>query len=152
MPTVATARYIRGPVKHFKIPASVARSRVLSSFDGGHHLFRSQLILSLRAAIVALMVSHGAAFAANDDHSANEVMPGCRQFGQGAPNFGTPYCVGLVDGLNYLHANSCPPSEVTSGQMVRVVVQYIDRRPARMHENFKKLALEALTAAWPCKR
>ena len=36
-------------------------------------------------------------------------------------------------------------------QTVRVVVQYIDSRPERMHEDFKKLALEAMKAAWPCK-
>jgi hypothetical protein len=43
------------------------------------------------------------------------------------------------------------PDGVATGQMVRVVVSYIDARPARMHEPFKGLALEALRAAWPCK-
>jgi Rap1a immunity proteins len=33
-----------------------------------------------------------------------------------------------------------------------VVIKYIEARPERMHEQFGKLALEALTAAWPCKR
>jgi hypothetical protein len=32
------------------------------------------------------------------------------------------------------------------------VVKYIDDRPARMHENFKVLAIEALRAAWPCEK
>ncbi len=39
----------------------------------------------------------------------------------------------------------------TVGQEVRVVVAYIDARPARMHEPFIALALEALQKAWPCK-
>src|SRR4051794_16854802 len=46
---------------------------------------------------------------------------------------------------------SCPPKRVTSEQVVRVVVAYIERRPQRMHENFKELALEALRDAWPCR-
>jgi Rap1a immunity proteins len=29
---------------------------------------------------------------------------------------------------------------------------YIEARPERMHEPFRKLALEALGEAWPCKR
>jgi Rap1a immunity proteins len=41
---------------------------------------------------------------------------------------------------------------VTTVQSVAVVVKYIEARPQRMHEPFGKLALEALTAAWPCKR
>jgi len=35
---------------------------------------------------------------------------------------------------------------------VRVVVRYIEQRPGRMHENFLRLANEALTEAWPCRR
>jgi hypothetical protein len=34
--------------------------------------------------------------------------------------------------------------------MVRVVVAYIEARPARVHEDFRNLALEALREAWPC--
>ena len=30
--------------------------------------------------------------------------------------------------------------------------RYIEARPQRMHEPFGKLAFEALTAPWPCKR
>jgi len=41
---------------------------------------------------------------------------------------------------------------VTTVQSVAVVVKYIEARPERMHELFGVLALEALTAAWPCKR
>ena len=41
---------------------------------------------------------------------------------------------------------------MTFGQSVAVVVKYIQERPERMHEDFGKLALEALIAAWPCKR
>jgi hypothetical protein len=43
------------------------------------------------------------------------------------------------------------PDEVTLGQIVRVVVAYIDARPAEMHADFVQLALEALRTAWPCR-
>jgi hypothetical protein len=42
------------------------------------------------------------------------------------------------------------PDRVTVGQEVRVVVAYIEARPARMHENFVGLAYEAVRPAWPC--
>jgi Rap1a immunity proteins len=42
------------------------------------------------------------------------------------------------------------PPNLNWGQRVRVVIQYIDSRPERPHENFFDLAAEALRAAWPC--
>ena len=45
----------------------------------------------------------------------------------------------------------CPPKEATRGQSVAVVIKYVEARPQRMREDFGKLAIEALTAAWPCK-
>ncbi|SRR6266436_5896897 len=100
----------------------------------------------------------------------NEMMPHCRNaldpkspenlYAQGA-------CVGTIVGIAFvavsLNALSpsdenvrrelCvnPPATGTRGQLVRTVVAYIDARPARMHENFGVLALEALRDAWPCK-
>jgi Rap1a immunity proteins len=61
---------------------------------------------------------------------------------------------GFLDGLSFgLEGRDfCPPREVTTGQGVAVVVKYIEARPKRMHERFGDLALEALKAAWPCKR
>ena len=35
---------------------------------------------------------------------------------------------------------------------ISVVIKYIEARPERMHEQFGDLAIEALMAAWPCKR
>jgi len=45
----------------------------------------------------------------------------------------------------------CPPQNVTTGHTVRVVIAYIERRPERMHEDFRGLALEAIHEAWPCR-
>jgi Ssp1 endopeptidase immunity protein Rap1a len=66
-------------------------------------------------------------------------------------------CAGTIEGLGYMASllprekRPCPPPSVTNGQVVRVVVAYIERRPQRMHENFKELTLEALHDAWPCR-
>jgi hypothetical protein len=43
------------------------------------------------------------------------------------------------------------PVGVNNGQMVGVVVRYIEARPYRMHEPFLPLALEALFDAWACR-
>jgi hypothetical protein len=61
-------------------------------------------------------------------------------------------CGGVVEGIIFATTAACVPRTVTNNQAVRVVVKYIDDRPARLHENFKALAEEALMAAWPCKK
>jgi hypothetical protein len=108
-------------------------------------------------ALIAMMLNCGAAFAEADQSSANYVMRGCRDFissglssAQRSP-ISQGFCVGAVMGIAFASQGLCIPSNVTSGQEVRVVVKYIDDRPARLHESFMLLAFEALRAAWPCK-
>ena len=87
-------------------------------------------------------------------HSANFVMKGCRLFASEKHNsdlFYQGYCMGLLVGLPYADPMICMP-RATNYQTARVVVQYIDQQPARLHEDFIDLALEALRRAWPCKR
>ncbi|WP_409997233.1 Rap1a/Tai family immunity protein [Bradyrhizobium cosmicum] len=62
------------------------------------------------------------------------------------------YCAGLVVGLRYMYDDACVPDGATPNQVLRVVVQYIDSRPARLHEDFRILALEAMKQSWPCNR
>ena len=97
----------------------------------------------------------------NDVHSANQILPACQKF-LAATDPGSAVrqgeCAGIIEGLSYMadllppDRSSCRPQAVIHGQMIRVVVAYIERRPQRMHESFKRLALEALHDAWPCKR
>jgi len=112
------------------------------------------------ALIGVLILNCGAALAEVDLHSANNIMPGCRQWN--APVLG-PVSDDLVKGICYgkivtlvelsQNRDFCISSaSVTDGQFIRVVVQYIDSRPARQHEDFLLLAREALQAAWPCKK
>ena len=104
------------------------------------------------ALIAAMMLNYEASLAA-DVSTANYVMAGCRGFLQTPiqTRLEAGYCAGAVRALVYAAPGVCAPPYGTNEQGVRVVVQYIDSRPARLHENFMDLALEALKAAWPCK-
>jgi hypothetical protein len=108
--------------------------------------------------ITAMIFNCEIALAEVDRSSANYLMPGCRAFLQPSspsPVFTvmllTAECSGLIEGLIYARTTVCLPAGVTSAQAIRIVVKYIDDEPARLHENFKALALEALRAAWPCR-
>ena len=84
-------------------------------------------------------------------------MEGCRAAIGDRATDSSGYCLGLVDGIVYGETGRdtfCIPSGagVTLGQEVRVIVAYIDARPARLHHDLRLLALEALIDAWPCKR
>jgi hypothetical protein len=51
-----------------------------------------------------------------------------------------------------LHNAFVPSPSSTYEQAIRVVIDYVDKRPARLNEDFTVLAQEALRAAWACKR
>jgi len=127
----------------------------------------------LLGAALALTVT--AAPAAEDVESANYIMPGCRAILE-LKSYDNLHvqgmCAGIVNTIaimgrymelslqrfplpvdDYRRQWMCieTPIGSTLGQEVRIVVAYIDSHPARMHEDFKFLALEALRAAWPCK-
>jgi Rap1a immunity proteins len=118
-------------------------------------MFRS---LSLSTAIlIAGATVASEAFGEADLHSANAVVSGCRFYDGPTTSqnprfdpFGQGYCIGLLEGLDY-EGLRCRPREVTLGQVVRVVLKYVDNRPERMHEDFRVLAIEAMKAAWPCR-
>ncbi len=90
-----------------------------------------------------------------DPNSATSAMPGCRAAvaePRRPADYSVGYCTGVVSGVSYMALDVCTPARVTLGQMMRVVVHYIDARPARQHETFEKLVEEALKSAWPCPR
>jgi hypothetical protein len=109
--------------------------------------------------IAAMMLNGGVAFAEEKDFSANAFMPKCRGFTNDRltaanNNWNSGYamgeCIGLIEGLNA--TIGCEPPKATVTQIVLVVLKYIDARPARLNEDFRLLAAEALVAAWPCKK
>jgi hypothetical protein len=108
--------------------------------------------------IAAFALNSDFALAEADLNSANYIMPGCRAFLEPDPpkdmntKFLSTQCRAIIRGLVYaLSSNICPPKSKETHEDVRVVVKYIDEQPARLHEQFFALALEALRAAWPCK-
>src|SRR5262245_5392843 len=103
---------------------------------------------------VVMMSASGAATAQPEMSTANAVMPGCRAvISQDKRDpFGIGRCVGLVEATMSLGSSLgrlafCFPEGASTAQGVRIVVQYIDGRPTRMHENFVLLAVEAFRAA-----
>jgi hypothetical protein len=94
-----------------------------------------------------------------DTDSANFMLPHCKRFlvvEPGKATFTEGICAGSITSLSFVGEilsstrRFCFPQNVTNEQMVRVVVAYIEARPARMHEDYRNLALEALREAWPC--
>jgi hypothetical protein len=108
---------------------------------------------------LAMLVTASAANAQADIDTANYMLPYCKQFvnppvdhvpsAMEALSIG--FCAGMVSGIGFSDARDiCTPGEAMLNQMVGVVVAYIEAHPARVHENFKLLAAEALRSAWPC--
>jgi hypothetical protein len=117
-------------------------------------MFRPQLRLGLHGIVVvaALMLGGVDGFAQRQDiDSANYLLPGCRDLMNQTKviSWDKPFCSGMVHGL--MVAPNCRPIGVTEKQVHHVILKYIDDRPARMHEDFRTLALEAMASAWPCK-
>jgi Rap1a immunity proteins len=113
------------------------------------------------ATALALLAQQGVALAQSKDiYSANFIIRGCRShLANDARDLLTAtldgHCAGVVTTIYFFkttHFGICAPRGANVGQAIRVVVNYIDQRPQRMHENFMLLALEALQQAWPCRR
>jgi hypothetical protein len=105
-------------------------------------------------AVAILLLALMMPASAEDMNSANYILPGCKPLAPGSTaTWKHGLCAGFVAGVAFARKPIvCVPEEVTTGQVMAVVVKYIEARPERMHEGFGSLALEALTAAWPCKR
>jgi hypothetical protein len=102
---------------------------------------------------------------AQDISSGNYYLPFCKAATQRQHPanvtldevFGEGLCMGILTVLfSFPEAlapakRSCPPAGSTKGQALRVVVAYLDARPAMLHEDFVVLATNALRDAWPCR-
>jgi hypothetical protein len=122
------------------------------------------MIVFERALICAAIVLSGSAATAQKvgfENSANALFQGCKAAAQNEkvdPQTATvaSYCNGVIyalasvsDLLSNPMQRSCVPA-ISTGQMMRVVVKFIDDHPERLHENFVQLALEVFHRTWPC--
>ena len=110
-------------------------------------------------AVAILLLALTMPASAEGTTTANQMLPGCKGLRDNSMTSGVSVyqqgrCGGYVASLVYGGGEQefCSPKGVSIGQAVAVVIKYIEARPERMHEPFGGLALEALTAAWPCKR
>src|SRR5262245_18516067 len=135
----------------------------MSEGSSGEAVSRSGSAIVLLEFLAAALLPQSADAQRYGHESANDMVPNCKKFlapregpDNRTPAWGQGVCRGIIPPLNEPsqfsppHLRSCSPDGVTSGQAVRVVLAYIERRPQRMHENFKSLAIEALHEAWPC--
>lgn len=96
--------------------------------------------------------------AQNADRSANAMLKHCKvALRDGPMEMMQGVCFGYVDMVAFIGdvipkpVQNCPPKGVTTRQLLRVVVKYIEDRPHRMHEDFRFLTVDALKDTWPCK-
>jgi hypothetical protein len=125
-------------------------------------MFRLLLVMAgVSGSIVATFVGTEAQ-SRSDARSANYLLQGCRIVAADAvPPEGqfvqATLCLGKLEALAFFAssingpAKACPPSEAPVSQVAKVVVDYLDRHPAELHEPFLGLAYNAVAEAWPCK-
>ncbi|HEX2656600.1 MAG TPA: Rap1a/Tai family immunity protein [Xanthobacteraceae bacterium] len=96
---------------------------------------------------------------AADVNSGNFMLPYCKQWVESermSDRF-SGICAGTIATLAW-NASAleypwrfCAPDGVTNGQLGRVVVSHFEKHPEELHLEFRKLALDALKQAWPCR-
>jgi hypothetical protein len=135
---------------------------------GGDQRRISMRAIIISASLVLALAQVGPALA----EDANHILPGCRAVTdeQSLKDVAeTKECLGIIEGMrvgatlqsHILKAEPpfCIPDNVTRSQMVRVVVEYIDRQspilttgaPDKDANMLSYFAHFALRQAWPCK-
>jgi hypothetical protein len=64
-------------------------------------------------------------------------------------------CAGIVVGIEEALRTfelACPPDGITNEQLVRMVVNEIERHPEKMHEDFIVPASAIFMATWSCRK
>jgi hypothetical protein len=64
------------------------------------------------------------------------------------------FCAGVVLGISEMLTApfACIPNSVPAEQIVQAVVNFADRQPETMKDNFGLLVGAALSVAWPCPK
>jgi hypothetical protein len=113
----------------------------------------------LAAAAIAIAATTTSALA-QQSYTANAMLGPCKRFADSgsasSPSEGM--CVGSLYSIfsvsTYFPPSQsfCSPDNIHALQLARVAIKYMEDNPARLHEPFSSLAIEAFRKAWPCKR
>lgn len=87
----------------------------------------------------------------------SDILPACKAMaaGDGDKMFDQGQCYATVSTLISVGEHMkdiCAPKDATVGQGVEFVIKYLEANQPRLGEQFTKLAVEALTQAWPCSK
>jgi hypothetical protein len=110
----------------------------------------------LLALFIALASGHSAS--AQIYRSGSDLLEGCRDLVANRETAPGVYCLATVIATRNLaqylmeSMRSCPPTETTNGQVVRLVTKYMEDHPERLHEPHQAVILLALRETYPCKR
>jgi|SRR5215469_1142693 hypothetical protein len=114
----------------------------------------------MKAILVAIALVAVPTATSAGEFTGNDLLPACRdfvdkQFHKDPLNQGQ--CIGIIQALAFAaidqpfqSSRSCPPENVTVGQLTTVVVRWLEKRPQDWHKPFFTLVLYALHDAWPC--
>ena len=102
--------------------------------------------------------------------TGHDLLPYCQSAdnslnGRGVPSgdtqqaVGEGLCMGIIAGIRYVVTSSivdpkyrlCIPDNVSTGQALSVVVNYMRNRPDQLNNIFSTVALSALVDTWRCK-
>jgi len=60
------------------------------------------------------------------------------------------FALGVASTLQIVDPRTCLPQGGTVGQLVRVIIQYLEANPAELHKEASGLAIAAFRKAFPC--
>ena len=108
--------------------------------------------------LAAALLLGAAPAAAGSNLTGNDLLERCSASASANPiQWGVclGYVMAIADALGQGRplngVRACPPPDATSGQMMDVVRQWLERNPARRHLGGAPLVAAALQQAFPCK-
>jgi hypothetical protein len=98
------------------------------------------------------------ATASPDPRSGNAMLTGCKRALTEQADAKSYFCMGVVDTLRTMRrfyteeTTFCSPPEVTTEQLLRVTIKFMEEHPDLLDRSFIILALASYQRAWPCKK
>jgi hypothetical protein len=88
--------------------------------------------------------------------SGEDLTKDCSESNQALQTLCSSYLVGALDMLDSLEASTdipnltCVPTDVTAGQMAKVIAKYGNDHPEELHQQGSAFVIKAFSEAWPC--